>query len=162
MSGSSVSAATMLWTSIASIMSVFMRVNACCKRGFAEQLAADVRLRREEQPVANVEPLREVADDLLGRAVDHGGVHDLAAELDEARHRVAQRRALLLARADAVAVRADADRRQHLAGLRNALLNQRARLRERSPAPKVATAPSAAPASSACRLVIVLIVVKLP
>jgi hypothetical protein len=91
---------------------------------FAAQLAADIRLRRKEQSLANVELLRKIADHGLRRAVDHRGVHDLSAKLDESRHRVAQRRALLFARADAVAVRADADSRQHLTGLRDGFLNE--------------------------------------
>ena len=98
--------------------------------GLATHLAADVGLGREEQTVANVQLLREVADDGLGRAVDHGRVHDLAAELDEASHRVAQRRALLLARADAVAIRPDTHGRQQLAARRNAFLDELAALRD--------------------------------
>jgi hypothetical protein len=98
---------------------------------FAAELTADVRLRCEEQPVANVEALSEVADHGLGRAVDHRRVHDLAAELDETRHGVTQRRPFFLARADAVAIRAYADRRKELAALRDAFLNQLAVLRER-------------------------------
>jgi hypothetical protein len=91
---------------------------------------ANVGLRCDEEVVAYAEIGHEIADHGLRRAVDVRRVHDLAAELDEAGHRRAQRCARFLGIADTVAVRADPDRRNHLAALWNGLENQRSRLSE--------------------------------